>query len=232
MDLVDFELIPSVVDTVDDPDHLGRVKCTIPGVTNNKTIRQELMPWVMPLHMNKYQSFSKMLPGTKVWVLSDKKDNKNLWYFPYFEEINTLKGYLDEVYDNQNVDVLIARNLGGGQVLCTYDDTNGIRFIFKETLFQMKPNGDILINNGSVRESIENNIVNLGYKSGNGQQAVKGNILYEILSNLSTHLMQCGALLSDLPFVSPAGTQMINAAQDISPDKLNKFLSDKVKIYG
>lgn len=231
MDLVDFELIPSVVDTVDDPEHLGRVKCTIPGVTNNKTIRQKLMPWVMPLHMNKYQSFTKMLPGTKVWVLSDKKDNKNLWYFPYFEEINCVKDYLDEVYDNQNVEVLMARNLGGGLVLCTYDDTNGIRFIFKETLFQMHPNGDILINNGTVRETIEDNVVKLGDKSGNGEPAVLGDKLFNILSNLSQVFSAAGAACSTPP-LTPAGTGFLNAANALSPDKLSQFKSKKVEIYG
>ena len=44
MDLSNFDLIPAVIDNANDPEKLGRVKCTIPGVTDNSMICDENMP--------------------------------------------------------------------------------------------------------------------------------------------------------------------------------------------
>lgn len=186
MDLADFKLIPAVIDSVNDPEKLGRVKCTIPGITDNSMICEDNMPWVMPLPMSGYQRFSMPMNGQKVWVLVDKDDNQNLWYLPLFEYIDITEDYLNEAY-GKNAEILVSRNLGGQKAMSTYDDDNGFVTELRNSKIQIEQDGDVMIKSNDSNVRINGGVIftGKGTESDNGyERAVKGETLRDLLIEL------------------------------------------------
>lgn len=186
MNLADFKLLPAVIDSTNDPEKLGRVKCTIPGVTDNSMICEDNMPWVMPLPMSGYQRFSMPMQGQKVWVLVDNDDNKNLWYIPLFEYIDITEDYLNETY-GKSTEVLVSRNLGGQKAMSTYDDDNGFVTELRNSKIQIEQDGDVMIKSNDSNVRINGGVVftGKGTENDNGyERAVKGETLRNLLNDL------------------------------------------------
>ena len=87
MKLKECKVIPGVVIDVSDPKYIGRVKADSPGLFDSSVMNKEGMPWLYPLGMGGYQSFSKLRTGSKIWILTDE-DYHEFWYWPMFE-LNT-----------------------------------------------------------------------------------------------------------------------------------------------
>lgn len=212
MELADFELLPSVIDSTDDPKHLGRVKCTIPGITDNSMVCEDNMPWVYPLAMSSYQHFSNPMKGQKVWVLVDKNDNKNLWYIPLFEYINITEEFVKDEY-NKNAEVIIARNLGGQKAMITYDDDNGIVLTLRNSKVHIKQDGDIEIKSNDSNVRISGGIVFCGTENKGYEPAIYGQKLTDMLDNLSKAIGHLNELAGNCftAHLQPAILEMQNA---------------------
>ena len=124
MDLIDYELLPGVVSSIKDPEHLGRIKVSLPGGETPANTQLDAMPYCYPLSMTgTYQGFTKLVNGCKVWVLRNKRENLEMWWFPMFD-LNPNTQNIVNGYDN--VDILISREMGGDNVYIYYTDSKGI----------------------------------------------------------------------------------------------------------
>ena len=69
IDLSKVKMIPGVVLSHEDPKNMQRVKAYVPGLFDPKTMSTEAMPWIYPLSMKGFQSFSLQNQNTKIWVI-------------------------------------------------------------------------------------------------------------------------------------------------------------------
>lgn len=198
MNLSNFKLLPAVIDNVNDPEKIGRVKCTIPGITDNSMICDDNMPWVNPLTMSGYQQFSNPIQGQKVWVLVDNNDNKNLWYIPLFEYIDITEDFVKEKYNN-NAEVIFARNLGGQKAMFTYDDKDGIVLELRNSKVHLKQDGDIEIKSNDSNVRITGGVVYCGKEGENYEKAVYGERLVRLLENLRTEIEKLSGIANVYP---------------------------------
>jgi len=222
MQLDNCELLPAVIVDTKDPMKLGRIKCVIPGYVD-ASFSNENMPWVRPLGMNCHQSFSKMMPGYKVWVLVNKSNYNEYWYFPFFEFTDISKEYLNEVYDDEQPEIIMSHNCGGNNVLMTYDEKNGYNTqIGNDNHIMIQPDGHISIQGGTGEVDIDGSKVKIGDKNGSYEKAVKGETLVKILSNLQTAMSlllgACQGMLSPLAPGFREAQQALNSVESILCD--------------
>lgn len=141
MNLSDYELLPGVVASCKDEEKLGRLKVSVPGGESPANCQLEAMPWVYPISMTgTYQGFTKIIDGAKVWVLRNKLDKHEMWYWPMFD-LNPNTQSVVAGYDNP--DVLISRDLGGQNVYIYYTDGQGIWLSIGGAKINITPKGSI-----------------------------------------------------------------------------------------
>ena len=51
MKLINAEIIPGIIYNSSDPEKLGRVKATAPGLFDNNLMHDEAIPWLYPWFM-------------------------------------------------------------------------------------------------------------------------------------------------------------------------------------
>ena len=230
MDLSDYIIVPGVIINVKDPEKLGRVKCAAPGLFDPSTMPEEVLPWVNPFNMNKYQNFSKPVKNSKVWILHNKTNKYEFWYFNFFEYIDITKQTVTEKYGD-SIEVLLSRKTLDGGAQITYDDKEGIIFKVNNAIVNIFPNGDIMANNGNGCMNIIGDKTYVGGIDSVQEKAVKGNTLSELI----------GKLANDCHELAKAASES-NGAQPLAPwfqsmeGKLNeyqeKILSEHVFING
>ena len=140
-ELVDYYVIESVVEYVDDPLKIGRIRASIPGVIHHAsghTEKKEALPWIRPFKMYCYQTFTKPLKGQKVWILVNKSNYNEFWWFPFFETLNIVQGYLNEYYED-TPDVFHAREEFVTPVMATWDNVQGYKWTIAEDYIDFFP---------------------------------------------------------------------------------------------
>lgn len=223
------ELIPAVIQSVKDPKKLGRIKCVIPGIIDNSTMSEENMPWCYPFGMNAYQSFSKCIPGQKVWVLINKSNYNEYWYLPFFEYNEISKEYLEGVYDNDNPEILVSRSLGDNSALSTYDDKAGFSERIGDNHIDLHPDGHISLVGGEGEVDIDGGSIKIGKIGGEDTEAVRYKELKEMLTGIYEAFVEMGAVSSS-PFLSPLAKVSQKALEKLTPNKINQAKSDIIKI--
>ena len=202
MNLSDFELLPGVVQTADDPDFRGRIKCIIPGIFDPGTMPDDTLPWVYPLCMSRYQSFTKLMKGSKVWVLNNTKNKFEYWYLPMFDyHSQKSKEYLSENYGN-DPELIILRDNGGTLARMTYDDTNGYDIKLNEDYIQIKPGNKIEIKAAEGKVKIDGSLVYTGVDADTYEPCVLGNQLVDLLSKLQGAIDGVKGAAGGSPFTS------------------------------
>lgn len=174
-ELIDYYIIESVVEYNDDPLKIGRVRCSIPGVIHHTTTpTKEALPWVRPFKMYCYQTFTKPLKGQKVWVLVNKSNYNEFWWFPFYETIDIVQGYLNEYYDD-TPDVFHAREDFVTPVMHTWDDKQGYKWVIGEDYIDFFPTREFKLKVNECNINIKDNIIEIGGDvEGNYERAVKG----------------------------------------------------------
>ncbi len=225
MQLINCELLPGVIKYTDDELKLGRIKCVIPGYVDN-SFSKENMPWVRPLGMFNHQSFSKMMPGYKVWVLVNKSNYNEYWYFPFFELNDIAKSYLESVYDDDQPEILIAHNQGGNNALLTYDESNGFSEKLGQHHIDLHPDGHISLLGGTGEVDIDGSKVKVGQQNGNYQPAVLGKELLNIFKELQQSIeILKGASVGMLSPLQPGFTKASAAVA-----KADQFIAQNVQV--
>lgn len=227
MKFSDLEAVPGAIISVKDPLKLGRVKCAAPGIFDNATMDDDILPWVCPFSMGGYQTFSKPVKGAKVWVIKNNTNYNEFWYVPYFEMINTSKGYVKENYEN-DAEVLLERNNGDTVSRIAYDLKHGHKIQIGNIYINVLPNGDIVLNGADAEVKIKGGHVYTGKQDGSYQPAVMGNELKDILSNLAKNMNQLYIASQHSPYTVSLAPGFQEAKKTLS--SLEKLLAQKTSI--
>ena len=191
MDLSNYEIMPGVIVSVKDDEMLGRIKVSIPGAESMSNCQLEAMPWCYPISMTgTYQGFTKMAVGAKVWVMRNKLDRLEMWYWPMFD-LNPNTSTL--IANDDNPDVLISRDLGGANVYIYYTDSAGIKMSIGGSFINITPKGSIELESaGGAKINVdgENVFINTESTTNNAvrEQSLTTclNQIYQCLCKLST----------------------------------------------
>lgn len=220
MFLFKYELIPSVIVDVNDPEHLGRIKCHIPGKIDSTQITKENIPWVYPLHMNGHQTFSKLIEGGKVLVYANNNNYLEFLYEPMHEINGKLKEFLDKHYED-NPEVLMCRDLGDSSVMITYDDETGINLMKGDSTITIGSDNNIIINTTS-EININSNKIHIGAKDGSSSKAVRTDKLVDIFSKLAEAISTPGNQANNCICLTNLKTVLKSIkAKDIEAENVN-----------
>ena len=227
MKLSECEVLPGVVIDVEDPKHIGRVKAMVPTWFDSDVMEKEALPWIWPCGMGGYQRFSKLENGRKIWVLHNKENDLEYWYWPMFEETEQSKPIIDQ-YDS--TELLLCRGGGeSGDILIYYNDAEGIILKIGDTKINISNNKEIHITDNTASFDIVGSKITIG-KQDNLEQAIMGETLKNALEKFAGAIRNAGQKMSTSnPYVSPHGPDFVNAGTDLEND-LKEVLSDTVKI--
>lgn len=182
MELIDYELLPGVVVSVKDEECLGRVKASVPGGESPDNTQIEAMPWLYPMFMTgTYQGFTKLLEGSKIWVLRNKYNKLEMWYWPMVD-LNPNTQEIVNPYDNP--DVLISRDMGGQNVYMYYTDGQGIMLSIGPSKVNINSNGDIILTTGQGQIKVVGENVYINTDSSSDNNAVKEQPLTQCLDKI------------------------------------------------
>jgi len=133
-----------------------------------------------------YQTFSRPIVGQKVWVLANKNNYNEFWWYPYHETTDLVQNYLNENYDNQP-DVFNARETGSAQIMFTYDDKNGYKMSIGDDFINLKPDSSAKIHCDNARVMLEGNKTYCGGgdDTGSYEPCVMGKKCKEMRNQLS-----------------------------------------------
>lgn len=234
MNLADFDLIPSVIISDVDDEHLGRVKCTVPGYLNGDTMSVKRMPWVYPFAMAGYQHFSRPIKGQKVWVLKNIRTENQYWYIPMFEFNEMTEGYINEdenTYKSDHPEVVFSRKSGGYEGIMIYDDNNGIRQIVNGNRIQIHPNGDIEVESDGTVVKIHDHKVYIGSDDGSGYEpAIKGKQLSNLFSKLNEAFTLLHEAASKNPYTGALEPGFMKCKLATSNDEVKKTLCNNTEV--
>jgi len=226
MKLSECEVLPGIVIDVEDPKHIGRVKAMVPTWFDADVMEKDALPWIWPCGMGGYQRFSKLENGRKIWVLHNRENDLEYWYWPMFEEIEQTKPLIDQ-YDS--TELLLARGGGeAGDIFVYYNDTEGIILKIGETKINISNNKEIHITDGTVSFDIVGSKINIG-KQDDLENAILGQTLQQVLTQLASDLDKSSVTLKGDPYCSDHGQSFMDAAKNLR-DGLNKILSKTVFI--
>ena len=208
MELDKVEMIPGVITDVDDPEKLGRVKCAAVGLFDERTMDKDVLPWVMPMNMGKYQMFSAPEVGRKVWIV-DNKDNENeFWYIPMFDYIDITENLVKEKYDN-DLDILVSRKTSSGAAQFYYTSTDGFVIKYDNWKIALSPEGNISIHGQDGDIELKGGHLSIGRSAESGayEPAVKGEQLKKVFKSLANgfnQLLEAAQDGNDNPKLMPA----------------------------
>lgn len=149
MNLSNAELLPGVVISSDDPKNIGRVKAIVPTIFEEED--EDKCLWIWPLTMGNGQSFIKPMEGDKIWVLNNKDNYYEFWYFPMFE----LKPTSRELITTKGTQIFMNKPIADGTANFRYDDVNGFTFEVGKTKLNISPTKGVNFTNGSAGFSSE-----------------------------------------------------------------------------
>lgn len=225
MRLSNVELIQSVIIDVDDPAKQGRIKCIVPGIFENSDDK-ECYPWINPLGMTRYQSFSKEMNGAKVWVIQVKDNYNEFYYIPLFDKIGITTEFLEEKYD-ENPEIVYMRDNCGQTAKITYDQIDGCMIQVNSAFVNIRPDSEIHCHTENCDIHMKKGSVFIGSDDGaEHEPAVLGNKLSDILLNLKNAMATLQSASSSGQFDNPALTagfqQAVNALSSYNEIKCEK----------
>lgn len=182
---MDYELLPGVVISVKDDEHLGRIKVAVPGGPTASNTQMEALPWCYPITMTgTYQGFTKLVENCKVWVLRNRKDNLEMWYF-LMADYNPNTEEIIAPYDN--TEILISRDVGGNNIYIYYTDGQGIILSIGETKINITPKNQIILSTGKGNVTVDGENVFLN-TSETTHNVVRFDTLQEVLKSIGKAL--------------------------------------------
>lgn len=228
MKFKDIELLPGVVTNVNDPKFQGRVKATVPTLFDGTIMSDEGLPWIYPLSMIGYQGFSKLMEGSKIWVLRIKNDYKMFWYIPMFEMNANTKEILSNAYNEP--DILISRSAGDESIYIYYTDADGLKMQIGNSEINIARDKTIYIKGGETAITVNNEgKITIGKNDTEFEPAILGNKLVDTLSQLASDLQQVSSVASGnvvdvikMP-MNTAGTNLANAVESLKA--INTFIN-------
>ena len=218
---------PSVIFNVDDPLHLQRVQCAIPGVYDPSTMDKELIPWIRPLGIGKHQTFSKPVKGNKVWVLKNESNYNECYYISMAEWDACAKEWIEANYDKDG-ELIMSKMNGSSSSQISYDTDDGIVAHIDEYKQQITPTGSILLHGNGGDVDIRDGNVFCGSNDGSYEYGVLGETLVRLLRDIGSNLQNCAGCTSGAYMTSAMSTHMTNAATLCA--SADKILTTRLKV--
>ena len=193
----DIEAIPGVVIDAEDPENLLRVKAAVPGVFDPGTMQKEALPWVYRFPMCGYQQYSKLVAGSRIWVLRNTKNYYEFWYIPFSDlNANTLAVAKSEA------DVLISRYTGAGNAQLYYNKEEGFKTILDESYIQLDTNGNVINMSNGYSSKVYGEHYYAGKDGGAYEPMVLGKKLTNLFKQISSGLDALASVAESSPYTS------------------------------
>ena len=193
----DIEAIPGVVIDAEDPENLLRVKAAVPGIFDPGTMQKEALPWVYRFPMCGYQQYSKMMSGSRIWVLRNTKNYYEFWYIPFSDlNANTLAVAKSEA------DVLISRYTGAGNAQLYYNKEEGFKTILDESYIQLDTNGNVINMSNGYSSKVYGEHYYAGKDGGAYEPMVLGKKLTNLFKQISSGLDALASVAESSPYTS------------------------------
>lgn len=193
----DIEAIPGVVIDAEDPENLLRVKAAVPGIFDPGTMQKEALPWVYRFPMCGYQQYSKMMSGSRIWVLRNTKNYYEFWYIPFSDlNANTLAAAKSEA------DVLISRYTGAGNAQLYYNKEEGFKTILDESYIQLDTNGNVINMSNGYSSKVYGEHYYAGKDGGAYEPMVLGKKLTNLFKQISSGLDALASVAESSPYTS------------------------------
>lgn len=216
---------PGVVVTADDPKKMGRIKAVVPGWFDNSSMNEEDMFWISPFTSGSgYQRVSKCIEGQKVWVLHDSTNEYEYYYVTMWEtNINTTVAQQDFDYD-----VLVSRSGKSVGAQMFYTGNQGfVTRIGEHAQTRISQSGDIENKSNGTEISIRGSKAFVGLSEKCEDPMVRGNKLYELLSNLKAGLDELHNEANGNPYTQNLCSAILKCSKAISDtiDEMNSKTS-------
>lgn len=224
MTLADFELNPGIVITSDDPENLGRVKASSPGIFDTETMSEDDMFWISPFMMTGQQSFSKLEIGTKIWILHNKNNYYEYWYIPMFE-INENSPNVQ----SESADVLMARSEKGNLNQIYYSPEEGYNIVNGENKIQLNQLGNLNIKTNETNITTTPDNISLTKNGVDIQSATLAEPLIDICNLLCESLYKLTIVSALNPYTANQAPMLYDIHNTLQ-ENINKIKSNVVKI--
>ena len=206
----DIEAIPGVVIDSEDPDNLLRVKAAVPGLFDPGTMKNEALPWIYRFPMCGYQQYSKLMTGTRIWVLRNTKNYYEFWYIPFSDlNDNTLRAAKSEA------DVLISRYTGEADAQLYYNKEEGFKTILGANYMQIDPNGNTINMSNGYSSKVYGEHYYAGKDGGSYEPMVLGDKLVDLFKQLSSDLDALASAAESSPYTAQLSAPIRNIKLNI-----------------
>jgi hypothetical protein len=224
MTLGDFEIIPGVVISNDDPLNQGRVRACAPGLFDTSTMDIDDLFWINPFMMMGHQTFSKLEINSKVWILHNVNNYFEYWYIPMFEISENAP-----TIHQENADVMMSRSIGGNKVQLYYSPENGYNIVVGENRLQLSSSGDFNVVAQDAVITANSDGIKLSKYNGETFSATKAEPLITALNGFCSDLQSlCVATVAN-PWTAPMAIPLCEAVVKFQ-NQLQNIKSDFVKI--
>lgn len=224
MTLGDFEIIPGVVISNDDPLNQGRVRACAPGLFDTTTMDMDDLFWINPFMMMGHQTFSKLEINSKIWILHNPNNYFEYWYIPMFEINENAPGVHKE-----NADVMMSRSISGQTVQLYYSPENGYNIIIGDNKVQLAADGQLNIVAQDAVITANSDSITLSKYEAETFSATKAEPLISALSGFCNDLQTIAFSAVYNPYTAPLGIPLYEAVIKFQ-GQLEGIKSDFVKI--
>lgn len=224
MTLADFEIVPGVVITSNDPKNQGRVKAASPGLFDSNEMSEEDMFWICPFCMIGQQSFSKLEVGAKIWILHNKNNYYEYWYLPMFE-LNENSPNVT----NQSADILMSRSSAGETNQIYYADEDGFNITNGQNKIQLDNGGNLNIKTNSTNIISNNDVIKLTKDESTEYSATLAEPLMNALRDFCNNLQRVAVTAGLNPYTAGLSQPLLNTINKFR-EEIENFKSNVVKI--
>ncbi len=224
MTLGDFEIIPGVVISNDDPLNQGRVRACAPGLFDTSTMDMDDLFWINPFMMMGHQTFSKLEINSKIWILHNVNNYFEYWYIPMFE----INENAPSVH-NENADVMLSRSINGDIVQLYFSPENGYNIKIGDSVIQLSNSGkfNVVAQDAIITANADG--ITLSKSNSKTYSATKAEPLISALTDFCGDLQTVAFSATLNPWTATIGIPLYTAVTEFQ-SKLQTIKSDFVKI--
>jgi len=224
MTLGDFEIIPGVVISNEDPLNQGRVRACAPGLFDTSTMDIDDLFWINPFMMMGHQTFSKLEINSKIWILHNVNNYFEYWYIPMFE----INENAPQVH-NENADIMLSRSINGNTVQLYFSPENGYNIVIGENRVQLSSDGDFNVVAQDAVISANSDGIKLTKYNSDTYSATKAEPLISALNGFCADLQTLSMTAVANPWTASLGVPLYQAVIKFQK-QLQGIKSDFVKI--
>lgn len=206
----DLEVLPGIVINAEDPENLLRVKAAVPGLFDPSTMDVEALPWVYRFPMCGYQQYSKLMNGSKIWIIRNTTNCFEFWYIPFSNlNQNTLEAA------KTDADVLISRYTGDANAQLFYNAEDGFKTVLNNSYTQIDADGNIINKSNDMSSKLYGGHYYAGKDDGEYEPMVLGRKLTDLFSKISSGLDELASTAESSPYTSQLSPIIRNIKSDI-----------------